>query len=151
MISQHFIRARLIRQRHCVVSARSRPGWTTLAVCIGLAAGRAVAQAGSPPQAAAATTATPEGQLEEVTVTARFRSERLQETPLAITAVTGETLAARGETDVTNLAAFVPNAVINPLGAGWGATIAASIRGVGLSDNSLSFEPGVPIYVDGVY
>jgi iron complex outermembrane receptor protein len=86
-----------------------------------------------------------------VTVTARFRSEKLQETPLAITAVTGETLQARGETDVTNLAAFVPNAVINPLGAGWGATIAASIRGVGLSDNSLSFEPGVPIYVDGVY
>jgi iron complex outermembrane recepter protein len=84
-------------------------------------------------------------------VTARFRSERLQETPLAITAVSGDTLAARGETDVTNLAAFVPNAVINPLGAGWGATIAASIRGVGLSDNSLSFEPGVPIYVDGVY
>jgi iron complex outermembrane receptor protein len=65
--------------------------------------------------------------------------------------VTGDTLAARGATDVTNLAAFVPNAVINPLGAGWGATIAASIRGVGLSDNSLSFEPGVPIYVDGVY
>src|SRR5262249_10945272 len=67
------------------------------------------------------------------------------------TAVSGETLAARGSTDVTNLAAFVPNAVINPLGSGWGATIAANIRGVGLSDNSLSFEPGVPIYVDDVY
>ncbi len=92
-----------------------------------------------------------EGGLEEVVVTARFRQEKLQQTPLAITAVTGETLAARGQTDVTQLAQFVPNAVINPLGAGWGATIAASIRGVGLSDNSLSFEPGVPIYVDGVY
>ena len=121
-----------------------------LAVCLGLAVAPAMAQT-TGPQSAAAATAPAEGQLEEVTVTARFRAEKLQETPLAITAVTGDTLAARGATDVTNLAAFVPNAVINPLGAGWGATIAASIRGVGLSDNSLSFEPGVPIYVDGVY
>ena len=95
--------------------------------------------------------AQPEGPLQEVTVTARFRAESLQQTPLAITAVTADTLAARGQTDVTQLAQFVPNAVIDPLGAGWGSTIAATIRGVGLSDNSLSFEPGVPIYVDGVY
>ncbi len=45
----------------------------------------------------------------------------------------------------------MPNAVIQPLGAGWGATLAAFIRGVGLGDNILSFEPGVPIYVDDVY
>ncbi len=119
----------------------------TLALLTGLAFQPLFAQ--NAPATAAAGTA--EGPLEEVTVTARFRSEKLQETPLAITAVTGDTLAARGQTDVTQLAQFVPNAVINPLGAGWGSTIAASIRGVGLSDNSLSFEPGVPIYVDGVY
>ena len=41
--------------------------------------------------------------------------------------------------------------MIQPLGAGWGATMAAFIRGVGLGDNILSFEPGVPIYVDDVY
>src|SRR6185503_2853309 len=102
-------------------------------------------------QAPAPATPSTEGTLEEVVVSARFREEKLQETPLAITAVSGETLAARGSTDVTNLAAFVPNAVISPLGSGWGATLAANIRGVGLSDNSLSFEPGVPIYVDDVY
>ncbi len=121
----------------------------SLVTCLGLASSLAVAQ--NAPSAQTAAAAPAEGQLEEVTVTARFRAEKLQETPLAITAVTGETLAARGQTDVTQLAQFVPNAVINPLGAGWGATIAASIRGVGLGDNSLSFEPGVPIYVDGVY
>src|SRR6185295_17969523 len=102
-------------------------------------------------QAPAPATPATEGTLEEIVVSARFREEKLQETPLAITAVSGETLAARGSTDVTNLAAFVPNAVISPLGSGWGATLAANIRGVGLSDNSLSFEPGVPIYVDDVY
>src|SRR3970040_2735418 len=46
---------------------------------------------------------------------------------------------------------FVPNAVIGPLGAGWGSTMAAFIRGIGLNDNILSYEPGVPIYIDDVY
>ncbi len=128
-------------------AARAQGLAVALAVWLGLAALPAAAQS----TATAAAAAEPGEGLQEITVTARFREEKLQETPLAITAVSGDTLKARGQTDVTNLAAFVPNAVINPLGAGWGATIAASIRGVGLSDNSLSFEPGVPIYVDGVY
>jgi iron complex outermembrane receptor protein len=41
--------------------------------------------------------------------------------------------------------------VIQPLGAGWGSSMAAFIRGIGLNDNSLSYEPAVPIYVDDVY
>ncbi len=89
--------------------------------------------------------------LEEVVVTAQFREERLQETPIAISAFTAENMEVRGLQNVTDLDAFVPNTVIQPLGAGWGATMAAFIRGVGLGDNILSFEPGVPIYVDDVY
>ncbi len=91
------------------------------------------------------------GRIAEVVVTAQFRKTELQKTPLAITAITGEALRVRGETSVTDLAATVPNAVIQPLGAGWGSTEAAFIRGIGLGDNILSFEPGVPIYIDGVY
>src|ERR1700722_848858 len=135
----------------CCIFASSTT-MSAMAVAVGLAiSAPALAQTAPAAGQATPTDQADQGPLQEVLVTARFRAEKLQETPLAITAVTGDTLAARGETDVTNLAAFVPNAVINPLGAGWGATIAASIRGVGLSDNSLSFEPGVPIYVDGVY
>jgi iron complex outermembrane receptor protein len=89
--------------------------------------------------------------LEEVVVTAQFREEKLQTTPIAISAFTAQNIEARGLANVTDLDAFVPNAVIQPLGAGWGATLAAFIRGVGLGDNILSFEPGVPIYVDDVY
>src|SRR5262245_61007401 len=89
--------------------------------------------------------------LEEIVVTARFREENLQKTPLAITAFTGDMLESRGATSTLDLDAFVPNAVIAPLGAGWGSTAAAFIRGIGLGDNSLSFEPGVPIYIDDVY
>ena len=89
--------------------------------------------------------------LEEIVVSARFREENLQQTPLAITAFTGENLEARNLTDVTMLDTFSPNTIIQPLGAGWGSTAAAFIRGIGLGDNSLSFEPGVPIYIDDVY
>jgi iron complex outermembrane receptor protein len=89
--------------------------------------------------------------LEEVVVSAQFREEKLQSTPIAISAFTAENMEARGISNVTDLDSFVPNAVIQPLGAGWGATMAAFIRGVGLGDNILSFEPGVPIYVDDVY
>jgi iron complex outermembrane receptor protein len=91
------------------------------------------------------------GPLEEVTVTAQFKAEALQTTPLAISAISGEKLEERSLSDVTQLDAMVPNTVIAPLGAGYGSTVAAFIRGIGLGDNSLSFEPGVPIYVDDVY
>jgi iron complex outermembrane recepter protein len=91
------------------------------------------------------------GGLEEVVVSAQFREEKLQSTPIAISAFTAENMEQRGIANVTDLDQFVPNAVIQPLGAGWGATMAAFIRGVGLGDNILSFEPGVPVYVDDVY
>ena len=87
----------------------------------------------------------------EVVVTAEFRETKLQQTPLAISAVTAQQIQAMGETSVTDLARTIPNTVISPLGSGWGSTLAAFIRGVGLGDNILSFEPGVPIYVDDVY
>ncbi|MCP5145918.1 MAG: TonB-dependent receptor, partial [Gammaproteobacteria bacterium] len=98
-----------------------------------------------------ATASAQDGAIDEMVVSARFREESLQDTPLAITAVSGAEMELRGLTDVTDLDAFSPSTVIAPLGAGWGSTAAAFIRGVGLGDNSLSFEPGVPIYIDDVY
>ena len=91
------------------------------------------------------------GGIEEIMVTARYRSQDLQETPLAISAFSGDLLQDRGAADTSDIEMFVPNAVIGPLGAGWGSTMAAFIRGIGLNDNILSYEPGVPIYIDDVY
>src|SRR5690242_17998189 len=48
--------------------------------------------------------------LEEITVTARFREEKLQETPIAITAITGEELQAKGIQSAYEVAYTVPNA-----------------------------------------
>jgi iron complex outermembrane receptor protein len=89
--------------------------------------------------------------VEAIIVTATFRETNLQETPLAISAFSGDLLEERGQTDTNDIDMFVPNAVIQPLGAGWGSTVAAFVRGIGLNDNILSYEPGVPIYVDDVY
>jgi iron complex outermembrane receptor protein len=102
-------------------------------------------------QAATTTSDQPSNALEEVVVTAERRDEQLQTTPIAITALTAQDMQARNLVNISDVGAYVPSTVLAPLGAGWGATMAAFIRGVGLGDNILSFEPGVPIYIDDVY
>jgi iron complex outermembrane receptor protein len=102
-------------------------------------------------ETASAGNAAPSTGLEEIVVSAQRKTENLQTTPIAISAISAQLLESRNLDNITDLGAFVPNAVIQPLGAGWGSTMAAFIRGVGLGDNILSFEPGVPIYVDDVY
>ncbi|MES2605232.1 MAG: hypothetical protein V4603_09855, partial [Pseudomonadota bacterium] len=47
--------------------------------------------------------------LEEIVVTAQFRQQNLQETPIAITAVNAEMLDARGQTNISQIAAQAPN------------------------------------------
>jgi len=88
--------------------------------------------------------------IEEIIVTARYREESLQRTPLAITAISGDLLVAKNATNVIDIEKFAPNVTIDHLGAGWGPTLAANIRGVGLNDFKAVFEPAVPIYVDDV-
>ncbi len=90
-------------------------------------------------------------QLEEVVVIGAVPRREAAGHPDRHLRLHGREPGARGVYNVTDLDAFVPNTVIQPLGAGWGSTMAAFIRGVGLGDNILSFEPGVPIYVDDVY
>ena len=89
-------------------------------------------------------------ELEEVVVTARFREESLQETPLAITAITAQTLANNGATNVIDVADWAPNVVIDQLGSGWGPTLAASVRGLGYGDFKATSEQTVTIYIDDV-
>jgi iron complex outermembrane receptor protein len=86
-------------------------------------------------------------QLEEIVVTARFRSENLQQTPLAVSAFTAEGLAMRAVTNVDQLGKIVPNAYINP----GGINPVIGIRGVIQSDFMYAFEPAVGMYIDDVY
>jgi iron complex outermembrane receptor protein len=90
-------------------------------------------------------------QLEEITVTAQFRSENLQETPLAITAVTGDMLEARSQTSIYEVAQQAPNVFLAPQAQANGSGLIAYIRGVGQTDFNFALEPGVGLYVDDVY
>ena len=63
----------------------------------------------------------PDDGIEDIVVTAQFREQNLQQTPLAISAFSGALLEARGASDTNDIDMFVPNAVIQPLGAGWGS------------------------------
>jgi iron complex outermembrane recepter protein len=91
------------------------------------------------------------GGLEEVVVTAQFRKQDLQQTPIAITAVTASMLEQRNQTDIAQVAGQAPNVTLQPNGAAFGSSMVAFIRGVGQTDFNLALEPGVGIYVDDVY
>jgi iron complex outermembrane receptor protein len=91
--------------------------------------------------------------LEEIVVTARKREESIQKTPVAITALSGEELQAKGAIDLADLNDTAPNLVFTSGSgvAGTASTANVFIRGVGQSDFVVTVDPGVGIYIDGVY
>ncbi|MBD3744896.1 MAG: TonB-dependent receptor [Sphingopyxis terrae] len=113
----------------------------------------AAAPAAMAQEAPAATEASSEGGIEDIVVTARRREESLQDTPIAISAVSGDAIASRGLDNVTQIGDFTPNVKFNssvPVSAS-NATAAIFIRGIGQNDYQLSADPGVGLYLDGVY
>ncbi len=89
--------------------------------------------------------------VEDIIVTAQFRSENLQDTPLSITATSGAMMDARNQSNVIDVARLAPNVTLTPAGAGFGSSSLAFIRGVGQSDFIFALEPGVGMYLDDVY
>jgi iron complex outermembrane receptor protein len=90
------------------------------------------------------------GALEEIIVTAQFREEKLQETPIAITAITAEDIKQRNFTEAYQIGYTVPNLSLRPTQAAFGNTMSAYIRGIGQYDFLAEFEPGVGIYFDDI-
>jgi iron complex outermembrane recepter protein len=88
--------------------------------------------------------------LEEVVVTARRRSESLQDVPIAVTALTGDMLTLKGASDITELAQSVPSVTLEPSRA-TNTTLTAFIRGVGQQDPLAGYEQGVGLYLDDVF
>jgi iron complex outermembrane receptor protein len=97
--------------------------------------------------------ASADGTVGEILVTARKREENLQETPLSISAFSADSLDARGITKVDKVAAIAPNVVFQntPTYSGTTSNAVIYIRGVGQNDFTPAIEPGVGLYVDGVY
>ena len=94
--------------------------------------------------------AEPAGKIEEIIITAEFREANVQETPIAITAVTGEMLDNRAQTSLFEVTNQAPNVTLKPGGQARSGMM-AYIRGVGQSDFIAALEPGVGVYVDDVY
>ncbi len=92
-----------------------------------------------------------EADIGDIVVTAQFRETRLQDTPLAITAVNAALLEQRGQTDISQVAAQAPNVTLKPQPQNGGAGLIAFIRGVGQVDFNYALDPGVGVYVDDVY
>src|ERR1700758_4800408 len=87
---------------------------------LALGQSNAFAQAASP--AAPAAEAAPADVLQEVVVTAEFRTEKLQEVPIAITAVNADTMEQRNMTNLTDIAKVAPNVTMFEASAAYGKT-----------------------------
>ncbi len=87
--------------------------------------------------------------IEEITVTARKREEFLEDTPIAITTLSTEALQNSNVTRIDQIQQLVPNLTI--LSGASNQVAQIIIRGVGTSGVGVSFDPGVGLYIDGVY
>lgn len=88
---------------------------------------------------------------ETVTVTAQKREQSIYDVPVAISAFTPQTMERQGITDLTDIGKFVPNLNITGFSAGHTSSQNPFIRGIGLQDHLITTEPGVGVYIDGVY
>lgn len=85
------------------------------------------------------------GALEEIVVTAQKRQETLQETAIAVTAITSEVRDIVGIVSIQDLTDFTP-------GLSYSLTQdRISLRGVGRLTNNYGSDPGVATYADGFY
>jgi len=98
-------------------------------------------------QEAETTTNPPADEAGVIVVTARKREETLQDVPVAVSAIDGDTLASRGFNSVREAAVLSPGLNINSDGSG---RAFVAIRGVGVTLVQ-SVQPGVGLFVDGVY
>ncbi len=122
----------------------------TLLTQASLLAGALFSLTAVPAQAQDSAAGAEEADSGEIVVTARRREETLISVPIAITALSGDQLAAKGAGDITALAETVPNVTLESSRA-TNSTLSAFIRGVGQQDPVSGFEQGVGIYLDDAY
>jgi len=88
---------------------------------------------------------------EEIVVTAQRREQSIYDVPLAISAFSPDTIERQGITDLVDIGKFVPNLNVTGFSAGHTSSANPFIRGIGLQDHLITTEPGVGVYVDGIY
>ena len=120
----------------------------TLALAVALAALGAANAPGATAQGAAA--AQGAGQIEELMVTARRREENLQQVPVSVTAFSAGDINDIGITDISHISQLTTNLIIMPNTGGNDGTLVC-MRGLCRTDFTITEDPMVGIYLDGVY
>lgn len=87
--------------------------------------------------------------IDEIVVQARKRDELIQDTPVSVTALSSVTLDKINATRLDDIEQMVPNLRITT--GQNGANSNVRIRGVGSTNTDIAFEPGVGLFVDGVF
>ncbi len=90
-----------------------------------------------------------EEQVERIMVTASKRLRGLQESPIAITVVSGDDIDQAKVLDIQDLQTLVPTLRVTPLQRSTNTNF--SIRGFGNGTNNTGIEPSVGLFIDGVY
>ncbi|CAB1370665.1 TonB-dependent receptor [Denitratisoma oestradiolicum] len=88
--------------------------------------------------------------IDEVIVTAQKRAERLQDVPIAISAISGGQIEARGISNVLDLKALAPNLQVSKYPTS-NVTSQVALRGAVTFNGAMYWEPSVGMYLDGVY
>ena len=127
----------------CLASVVATPAWAQDSS--GDAVDTTVAAPESQPTDTASAASDP-----DIVVTARRRTEVLQDVPIAVTAYSGEALERQGAIDITDLSDTTPNVTLENT-RGTNNSLTAFIRGVGQQDPVGGFEAGVGIYLDDVF
>jgi iron complex outermembrane receptor protein len=105
----------------------------------------AMAQAQSRPEAQSAPHS-----LDEVVVTARRREERLQDVPVAVTALSASRLAETNIQSLSEVQRLVPSMTITGVN-GRATAGAVTLRGQRQADQTITFDPSVGVYLNEVY
>ena len=91
------------------------------------------------------------GELQTVTVTARYEAENLQRTPIAISTTSADQLKSANVTSINTLGQLVPNLYTHPGDADESGVPTIVMRGVSQNDASFARAPAVAMYIDDVY
>ena len=89
------------------------------------------------------------GDEDVIVITAQGRNQILQDVPIAVTAVSSESLQNSGATDIRALNQLAPSLLVSSTGSE--ANGSARIRGIGTVGDNPGLESSVAVFVDGVY
>jgi outer membrane receptor protein involved in Fe transport len=85
----------------------------------------------------------------DIVVTAQGRAQALADVPVAISAITADTLANSGANDIRQLNQLAPSLLVSSTGSE--ANGSARIRGIGTVGDNPGLESSVAVFIDGVY